>query len=199
MATCSRKYNSFNSFIIKLIKNIDSEIIIATETKDYLDSITHIIAEKYINGCVELCRHAEKITIDSTAIMTLTKIWIDQPFAMVIAKYAHGVWDLYSQNMTRGLKKSKRANLFLPPTRIHKMFCERAAKGQKISETAYIFLTAIIEMTITDICKKAISKARGDNKKMLSGGHIWRAMQSRELEYIDPLFKGIFFSGFGYF
>jgi histone H3/H4 len=190
-----RNYNNFHIFITRIAKSINKNINLTIEAKDILNILLKDLTIKYIKNAVELTRYAKKITIDSNTITTLTIMWIDNPD---IIEQSHIIWDKYSQNKLKGIKKHKRAGLYLPPSRIFELFKEYRGVKQKIGEPAYIFLTAIIEYIIREILLNAYNIVKSQNKKTITEEFIYLAINSKELKYLQPLFYNTIICGFGY-
>ncbi len=188
-----RHYDKLHVFIQRLLKHHHPTANMTAECKDILNYIARDLSIRYINASVALCRYAKKATIDSNAIETLTYIWSSNPEELV--SIAHHVLDVYTQNHTKGITKHQRAGLILPPARFQEMFRQYRGADQKISETSYIFLTAIIESVITRIIDHAVQLVE-ENKTTVGGLHVYRAI----IELIDlhPLLGNLFIAGFGY-
>nr|QBK88134.1 MAG: histone 2A-domain-containing protein [Marseillevirus LCMAC202] len=191
-----RSYDNLHTFIYRLLKHYDPKANMTAECKDILNHLIRDLSLHYITACVELCRYAKKVTIDSNAIETLTNIWITNPDYLI--DFAHDTWDVYSQNTTKGIKKSCRAGLFLPPARFRELFREYRGANQKIGEPAYIFLTAVIEAIFGLIIERAVHLARDEHKITVSGLHIYNAINSKDFSHLYPLWNNSFIAGFGY-
>ena len=191
-----RTYNKLHTFIYHLLKHYDPNANMTAECKDILNHLIRDLSLRYITASVELCRYAKKVTIDFNAIETLTRIWIVTP--NTILDFAHDTWNRYSQNNTVGMRKERRAGLFLPPARFKELFREYRGANQKIGEPAYIFLTAIVEAIFGLIIERAIKLTRGDKKITVTGLYIYRAINSSDFAYLYPLFHNSFIAGFGY-
>jgi histone H3/H4 len=185
-----RQYNSFEKFITILIKK-ERKICISKDVKDIFNQLIYILVEKYVTSCVMLCQYTNKITIDSTAILTVSCIWNVKDY---FAPFARNIWDIYISQKNKGIKKQARTGLSLPPVRIQKMF-STFAPLQKTSETAYIFLTAIIEKILIDITQEMIIYCDELKDKKLSAKHLWKALKSKDLLYLNPFLENIFFVG----
>jgi len=166
-----RSYDNLHTFIYRLLKHYDPKANMTAECKDILNHLIRDLSLHYITACVELCRYAKKVTIDSNAIETLTNIWITNPDYLI--DFAHDTWDVYSQNTTKGIKKSCRAGLFLPPAR---------------------FREAIFGLII----ERAVHLARDEHKITVSGLHIYNAINSKDFSHLYPLWNNSFIAGFGY-
>jgi histone H3/H4 len=191
-----RNYTNYHIFITRIVKNVDKNINISVEAKDILNNLIKDLIFKYISNSVELCRYAKKITIDSNTITTLTIMWIDNNSLML--EYAHTVWDKYSKNDIKGIKKGVKSGLCIPPSRIFESFKEYKGVNQKIGEPAYIFLTAIIEYIIKQIITYSFSLVKQDNKITINEEYIYRSLNSTELRYLQPLFYNTIICGYGY-
>nr|QBK87604.1 MAG: histone 2A-domain-containing protein [Marseillevirus LCMAC201] len=192
----ARTYDKLHTFIYHLLKHYDPKANMTAECKDILNHLIRDLSLRYITASVELCRYAKKVTIDFNAIETLTRIWIVTPDS--ILDFAHDTWTMYSQNTTIGIKKERRAGLFLPPARFKELFREYRGANQKIGEPAYIFLTAIIEAIFGLIIESAIKLVQGEKKITVTGLHVYRAINSSDFAYLYPLFRNSFIAGFGY-
>ncbi len=191
----TRHYDNFHTFIYRVLKQVNPVVNMTGECKDILNNLIQDLALRYITGCVELCRYAKKITIDSNAIETLTNMWMRTPDYLI--DFAHDTWDTYSQNTGKGIRKNQRAGLCFPPSRFLEMFREYRGAKQKIGEPAYIFLTAIIEAICELIIKQAIIVMKKDGKTTLAGIHVYCALYSKDLDFLIPLFNDTFIAGFG--
>lgn len=191
----TRRYDNFHTFIYRVLKKVDPTVNMTSECKDILNHLIQDLALRYITGCVELCRYSKKITIDSNAIEALTNMWIGNPNYLI--DFAHDTWDVYSHNTGKGLKKNYRAGLIFPPTRFLEMFREYRGAKQKIGEPSYIFLTAVIEAICRLTIEQSIIVMNMDHKLTVSGLHVYRALYSKELQYLVPLFQNSFIAGFG--
>lgn len=192
----SRCYTNFHTFIYKLLKTHDTTTNITGESKDILNGIIQDLAFKYVTASALITKHAKRITIDFNAIETLTKVWLKGTDNII--HFANTMWDNYLKNTTKNIKKYERAGLTLPPSRIYETFKEYKLSNQKIGESSYVYLTAIIEYIISMILTEAIILAHQDNKITITGLHIYNAIHSAQMSNFRPLFKDTFFAGFGY-
>lgn len=190
-----RHYDNLHTFIYRLLKKYDSSANMTVECKDIINQLMRDLSIRYVIGCVALCRHAKKVTIDSNAVEALTKIWLNNTEPL---DFAHDIWEKYSQNNTKGIGKHIKAGLCLPPARFKDIFREYRGVDQQIGEPAYIFLTAIMEYIFGAILQKAILLAKQDNKITITGAHVFQAINSSTLSYFAPLFNNSFVAGFGY-
>lgn len=190
-----RCYDNLHTFICRLLKNYEPKASMTAECKDIINHLMRDLSLRYITCSVALCRHATKVTIDSNAIVTLTKIWIDKPEPLL--EFAYDTWDYYSQNTTKGIKKHLKAGLILPPARFKEMFKEHQGINQQIGEPAYIFLTAIIEAVFGLIITQAINIAKIENRTTITGLYLFHAINSEPVAYLRPLFNNNFIAGFG--
>ena len=197
--TKKRNYTHFHIFIHHLLQYCDSTASMTNDCKDILNHIVREVCLHYIRGCVDLCKHAKKVVIDSNAIETLTNIWFDEP--KILLDFAHDKWEKYSDPKTRnnkkGMRKEQKAGLHLSPSRICALFRENISAGQQVGEPSYIFLTAIVEKIIELIIRDAIILTHIDHKKTINGLYIYRAMNSERLEYLFPLLGDFLIAGFG--
>lgn len=190
----SRRYDNLHVFIYRILKNECETANMTAECKDILNQLVRDLAERYVTCAVHLCRHAKKVTIDSNNIIAITKIWMTDPSD--ILDFAHTVWDRYSNNHEKGLKKNERAGVEIQPSRIKEIFHEYRGGNQNVGETAYIFLTAILEFVIKELLKESIRCAKSDKKITLSGSHVYQAL--KQFKY-NNLFGNYMIAGLGYF
>lgn len=192
----TRHYSNFHTFISKLGKDCNSSINITAEAKDIINGLVYGVCEKYAQYGTRLCKYGSKITLDSNIIKTLTRIWLG-PYANELIEYANNVWDTYSSSDLKGVSKYTKAGIQLPPTRIRNILSEYLLMHQKIGETCYIFLTAIIEYIIRKLLNHAILLASKESKITITGRFLYLAINSVEFEDLRPLFTDIFIAGFG--
>lgn len=188
----ARNYNNLHIFIHRLLRDIDPKMNMTGECKDILNSLIKNLAKEYVQNAIILCRHAKKITIDSNTITTLNKIWIDD---LDLEEFTHIVWDRYSENVEKGLKKDRKAGLNLQPSRIQEILKEYRGGDQKIGDTAVIFLTATLEFILRNLLVGAIQGAKRENKITVSGAYVYSALT--EFKY-RSVFKDYFIAGYGY-
>jgi len=191
-----RCYSKFHTFICKLVSGTQPKANITAEAKDILNSLIYDLCDRYAQHAARLCKHGGKITLDSNAIETLTKIWLGEDSEPLLES-AHTAWENYSQCERKGVTKYVKAGLQLPPTRIKNIIGEQLLKGQKIGETCYIFLTAIIEYVIKSLVVCAIDLGAEESKVTVNGRLLYNAINSSEMRLWRPLFPNTFIAGFG--
>ena len=185
-----RDYSNLHTFIHNLLKNCGEKYILTAEAKDILNNMTSNLVKRYAMAATQLCIYADKVTIDSNVISTLTKLWARTPSTLL--ENAHEVWRYYLQNTVKGLSKHRRAGLCIPPARIETVIKEYQGIKQKIGEAAAIFLAAIVEQLLLNLLKQIIKDL--GTRVTITGAHIYKAVPDLAE---DLLFQNTFIPGYG--
>lgn len=196
MVEKKRYYRNFHTFIRKMIKGCDLTINVTAECKDLLNDLLLNLSGWYVTNCVKLSKYSNKITIDADAVKVVTRLRMDISDQLI--DYAHTVWSAYTLNTSKGAKKETKAGLYFPPARVKEMFQRAKYLDQKIGESSYIFLTAVLEYVFMSIVKHSINITRSNGLRTITGATVYSVLQSEELKWASPLFKDYFIAGLGY-
>jgi len=175
MKVIKKNYDNFHSFIQKFVKS-KFKFTLSFDAKDTINELIKIITEKYIAKCVELARYANRITVDSVAVSTLTKMWFPYEADELLTS-CHKYWDYYTTINTKERKKI----FFLQPSRFKSFFLNQKYQNQKISETAPVYLCCILEYILERIFKEI-----DPSIEVIKSVHIYDSIY-------DILFLKIFF------
>lgn len=184
-----KNYNSLYSFIQKIIKELYPVAKVPRECKDLLNDLAIKICIDYITAGAKLCRHANRVTINSDAIVAITNVWL-WSFDHSLISFAGDVWEEYINSDKKGSKKYVKAGLRISPTRIKKITQPFIYAGQSIGETAYIYLAAIIERILLDIFAQIPT-----TQSIITVCDIYNTIN--RIEYLQKLLYGYFIAGVG--
>lgn len=188
-------YTNFHKFISKLIKRCSNNIQITEECKDILNHLIRVITQLFISGCTQLVMYSKKVTINPDTLRCLVLMWFNPDTADKIIQYYNNHWEYYSNNSVKGIRKSERADLSLPPSRIRELYKKSLPHGQQLGEPCYVCLTAIVEYMLREILSIAIDLLRIENKHIMHGRHLFAALQ--QCTQLHPVFKNTIVVGYG--
>lgn len=146
--------NKFHIFIFKISHKYTDKNL-SNGGKDIIDIFIKQLLIYIIEKVALFARHLEKVTIELTMIETILKIKLNDK-AEDLIEWGYEHWDYYQNNKNKN--KADRAELLIHPSRIKNELKKYTFNGQKIGESAIIFLTAIIEKVVIDILKLAEKK-----------------------------------------
>jgi len=170
-----KNYDNLHLFIQKFVRS-KYKFTLSFDAKDTINEVIKLVSEKYITKCIELAKYSDKITIDSLAITTLTKIWFPNE-ANDILNHCTKKWDCYNSFE----KAEKKKIFYLQPSRFRNFFIVHKYTNQHISETATVYLCCILEYILNSIFMEI-----NTNVEIVKSIHIY------DIIYDTPFLK-IFF------
>ena len=96
------------------------------------------------------------------------------------------------ENRKKAITKSARAGLVFPVTRIHR-FLKDGSSEKRVTQTAAVYLTAMLEYLTAEIVELAGNAARDLNAKRISPRHLMLAIKGDE--ELDLLVSGTISGG----
>ena len=173
-------------YISKVLKLVHPDCSISSNTKSQLNYLLNLLAVKLISEAVSLL--GNKKTISSREIQTavrivfgkteLTKHAVSEG-TKAVTKYMSA----YNINKSKKTTKTSKAGLIFSIPRVENII--RDNFNGRVSETAAIYLTAILEYISSELLELSGNAARDNKKIIIQPKHLMMAIENDiELKYL---------------
>ncbi len=180
-----KQFRFFDTYIGKLLKQINSEKGITANTRQQLNSVLQFVTEILANKAQDITLKTQKRTISDAEVLTAARLELDGQFLSDIEARAQEALDQYSSSDTTGSKQS-RAGLVFPPSVVEKYLRRFGTSKLMVTQKAPIVLAVIVEEIAKQLLSLAGEKST-ENKKV--------RLQVRDLElavHDNPDLKNFF-------
>lgn len=176
--SCKRSYNSFHTFINRLIKTEEGEHCITQEAKDLTNNLIVLISNKFIKYAIDLLYTTDKKTISADVFRCVASLEYGRNDPCV--KFADTVLNTFKTSKVSG-NNIKKAGLILPPARFKTLIEQYRPARYNIGGNAHIYLTALVEYVTREIIKSSLEVTVSESKRTISDFHFQMALGSRNL------------------
>ncbi len=165
----------FRSYISKVLQQVHPEMGMNQVSKDELNAVVNYIGEALAKKAVQLTDQSNKVTFSAADIQSALFL----VFSGDLGQHAkaEGTKSVTTFLKSKGGERQTaavRAGLLFPPSRVRKFF---ANYKRRVSETAPVYLAAILEYISAEILELAGNSARDANKKRIRVKDLYLAVE----------------------
>lgn len=175
--TKKKNFNTYKSFIYKVLKQVSPLSGISTKAMNVMDPLVHDLFEQLATESGRLARYNKKATITSREVQSAVRLI----FPGELAKHAvsEGTKAVTKFNIAEAASgtRSSRAGLLFPVGRIHAQL-KKGRFAARLSNTAPIFLAAILEYVVAEVLEIASKVAMDSKKYRVIPRHILLAIKN---------------------
>ncbi len=183
------KNSGYKSYIVKLIKDIDSTKGLSGDVGVTLSKVYSILIKEIMKQCRQLSFGSTKKTLSEKEIASGISLYFPKVLAKETKEFAQKAVDIYCEN--RKTEKSDKdepktpvsrnlsANLIFPIPRTEAEMTKQSIISRKTGNSA-VYLTASIQYVITRILKQAVVLTTADKKTRVASRHINAAIDEDE-------------------
>jgi histone H3/H4 len=190
-ASKKKQTNSFQTYIHRLLKSIDSNAQIAVNARGQLDRVSDIIARGLAEKARSLCIRSKKKTISPAEIYLAMDLLFPLPQAEKAAARANQAIKEYQEtdkgSHTHPVRRETLAGLVFSVALSEKYLREFGASELHVGKLAPIVLSAVLEFVIGEVLEFAINCARDLKRVIVKIRHIYLAKSNNP--DIDELFQ----------
>lgn len=169
--TKKKNYNSYKSFIYKVLKEVAAWSAISTKGIVILDGMTEDLFERLATEAGRLARYNKKATITSREIQTAVRLVFPGELAKhAVSEGVKAVTKFNESENTPG-KRSERAGLKFPVGRIHSRL-KKGGYADRVSQTAPIYLAAVMEYIMVEVLELSSRVAQDLKKQRITPRYI---------------------------
>jgi histone H2A len=176
----------FNSYIYKLVKSADSEQSLNGKSHRIFNDMVHDLIQRVYSVSSDLVRKKASETLTKREVLAC----LDLLFPAEVTKHARDnakrTITQYEQNESssskekEGSARNKRAGLTLKISRVAQMMRKGRYRVERISETAIVAVTAVVEYVVSEVIDAAIHEAREQKVKRITPQMINKAIRQDE-------------------
>jgi histone H2A len=190
----------FDSFISKLLKQLDSDVGMTGDSLSELNNIARLSLARLMDYCNHLLLNSKRKTLSSKQVTTAVKLWFPEEMAKNMIKEAEKSSKRYlsvrkerlkeAKNLKKGEKlppmtRASMARIIFPPTRVENVMKDMSLVQRK-TESSSIVMATILEYIIASILKLSADEAINSKKRRITPRHITLAIHS------DPCWRDFF-------
>lgn len=180
-----KNFESFHTFIKKMIIKINRKVRVTRECKDILNVLIIEFTKNIILKSCYMAKEYNKNKINVKNIETIINILYKEPPELFHKAHAHLekfntsflTEEPSDPNQERQIRSNVRANLTLHPTRFKNLFEKYKYADIQVFETCIIFLTSIVEIIFKNVISSAIDIMFMNGKITLTGEYIYKAIK----------------------
>ncbi len=195
-----RKYN-FHLYIHKVLKALDQGFKISKNAMEISDSCVEDLCHRIISQAAELVKINGRKTFTEKSMYTATRMVIgDSPLCnaavvegVAAVKRYDEAEEAQSTSGGKRQRKSEKAGLIFPVSRVHKKLKEADFAVPRSSRYAAVFLAAVLEYMITEVLDLSIRSAALKKKTRISPTDIRVSIKNDAA--LDKLFKDAIIPG----
>jgi len=198
--TKTRKFDSFSTFIYKVLKQVHPDTGISNKAMMIMNSFVSDIFRRIMVECKNLNELDGKSLITSREVQTAVRLIIPGELAKHSVSEGTKACTKYNVSLTPGKydeeKKSRstRSGLTFPVARLHRMM-KSGKYASRIGIGAPVYLAAVLEYLTAEILEMAGNASRDNKRVRIVPRHIMLAV--RNDEELDKLLKFVIISGAG--
>ena len=171
-----KQFRFFDTYIGKLLKQINSEKGITANTRQQLNSVLQFVTEILANKAQDITLKTAKRTISDTEVLTAARLSLDGQFLTNIEAKASDALHKYSDSELTGSKQA-RAGLVFPPSVVEKYLRRFGTSKLMVTQKAPIVLAVIVEEIARQILSLAGEKSTANKKVRLQVRDLELAVQ----------------------
>lgn len=179
---------SFESYISKLVPHIEPPVRIQAALRKQLSTFVGVFVEDFAKAVVEILQHRGSKTVNAKDIQTAVRVLLKgEPAKLaqsagVRANTAYSDYIKKEDDTARVMAHTK-AKLTLPVARVKTILYDTVHsygrdRSLKITETAPVYLTAVVEYLIVEILQVASKLAQSKKKKTITTEIVDEAIKS---------------------
>lgn len=176
-ASKKKQTNSFQTYIHRLLKSIDSSAQIAVNARGQLDKVADIIARELSKRARSLCIRTKKKTISPAEIYLALELLFPSSQAKEATNIANEAIKQYQEadkgSHNHPVRRETLAGLTFSVALSEKYLREFGASELHVGRLAPIVLSAILEFVIGEVLKSAIVCARDLKRVIVKIRHIY--------------------------
>lgn len=192
-----KDYTKFNTYITKVLKNIDPDTGISTRaTMPLLNDMIIFIIDKVAEQCSELNRHIGHKTVTSLTIQNAVRLILPGELAKyavaegtkAVTKYnavmasnasTQPVKQTKSKHKEHSHSKASRAGILFNPSRISKLLYSRVGgEATRKGLSASIYLAAVVEYLMAEVLELSGNASRDLKANRIQPRHVVLAVRN---------------------
>jgi len=179
-----RNFESYSSFIYKVLKQVHPDTGISTKAMNIMNSFVNDIFEKIAQESGKLARYNKKHTITSREIQTAVRLLLPGELAKhAVSEGTKAVTKFTSSlgtgNSGKAITASFRAGLQFPVGRIRGMMKKKCG-AYRIGKGAPVYLAAVLEYLCAEILELSGNASRDNKKARIVPRHLQLAIRNDE-------------------
>ena len=192
-----RDYEYLGTYINKVLKQVHPSGGITGEAEKsvnvlLMDTLDRTM--KVVNDLLQSSKtHTVKATVISAALSTIITGELGKHAKSEGTKSVTKFQSSVAGTKGAGVSKASRAGLKFPPTRIGHMIRERASGCSRLSQTADVYMAAVLEYLCAELLELSGNSARDHKRKRINPRDITLAIKSDE--ELDSLWKHVVLPG----
>jgi len=192
---------NFYPYIYRVLKQVHPETGLSGNALSSLNNIAKITIEKIMLGVNQLMIRTKKKTVSTREIQTATRLIL--PGDLAKGAVSEGTKAVTTYLTNKGNRKSGKgklspvsrstmAGLQFPVTRVQHLMMNLSISTRK-TDTAAVYLAAVVEYLITEILDLTGNAARDNNRARIIPRHM--VLVVRNDPELDKFYKNTIFSG----
>lgn len=188
--------NNFDIYLNKVLKQVHPDIHITSDARISLNVMIHELARNLCGRISSLMRDGNKATVSSREVQSAIRLHMPGELAKhAVSEGTKAVTNYIANDSgtkSNPVSKVTRAGLVVPPGRV-KALMKKYLNAERISESAPVYLAAVLEYSMAEILELSGNAARDSKKTRITRKHMMYAIQGDE--ELNALFKGTLTNG----
>ena len=168
--TKKKKFRYYDSYISKVLKNIECYNGITSNAKQQLNSVLIILSRLFANRAIELTSMSKKRTLSAKEVENSVKTFLEGDLQRHAVKHGNDAVELFgnADKEEKGVSRQNRAEIVFPPSITDKFLRSFDNSTIMVTQTAPVYLAAILEYLCMEILEQSVNNASSQNRVRLT-------------------------------
>lgn len=190
---------NYQSYIPKILKEINENVSIGSDAKNNLNSILNILLLKLVKQCTELMRPKNFVKPQTKLARKKTLSITEMETAVILVMSGSELEKHALHEAKKCLKRfnessitgtgAQKAGLRLSVSKTANSIRNNLAKNERLSSTTSVYTTAVLEYILSEIVELSANACEFDKKKIITPLHIKQAIENDP--ELDKLIKNL--------